>query len=138
MSVHDLHPGILRIVIEKADLDEQAIREQIWNRDHGPIPQIAIIGRPVGVGVKPIGTCFPSLVQPATATDKIVQQSPNAFVRESQQGGIASRPFIRPVIPLNLTKDTVTARDRWKRGFSLEPKPAKLIKASAERIREKP
>jgi len=29
MSVHDLHPGVLLIVIEKAHLDEQSFREQI-------------------------------------------------------------------------------------------------------------
>jgi hypothetical protein len=45
MSVHDLHPGVLRVVIEKADLDEKALQEQAGNRGHRPIPFIAIIGR---------------------------------------------------------------------------------------------
>ncbi len=73
MSVHDLHPGVLRVVIEKADLYKQAIREQFRNRHDSPIPKIAIIGRPVGVGVKPICACLPPFVQAPTAIDKRMQ-----------------------------------------------------------------
>jgi hypothetical protein len=38
MSVHDFHPGVFGVVVEKADLDEQAPRKVVRNRDHGPIP----------------------------------------------------------------------------------------------------
>src|SRR6266849_6652764 len=89
MSVHDLHPGVLRVVIEKADLDEQAIREQARNRDHGPIPEIAIIGRPIRVGLKPIWTCLPPFVQPPAAADKIANEPAYAFRRQSLQVGVA-------------------------------------------------
>jgi hypothetical protein len=51
MSVHDLHPGILSVVIEKAYLDEQTTRKHTGHLDHGPIPRITVITRPIGIGL---------------------------------------------------------------------------------------
>src|SRR5438270_474980 len=36
MGVHNLYPRVLRLVIEKANLDKQAFREQTRDGDHRP------------------------------------------------------------------------------------------------------
>jgi hypothetical protein len=47
--------------------------------------------------------CLPPFVKLPTAQDKLVQQATDAFWRQSLQVGIAARPFVGPVFPLDLT-----------------------------------
>ena len=105
MCINDFYPGILRVIVEKANLDEEAAAEQVRNWDHGSVPGVTVISRAILVGFQPIGTYLPPFVEPAAAADKIMQQAADAFRRQSLQFGVAPCPFVGPFVPLNLTEN---------------------------------
>lgn len=110
MSIDNFYPGILRVIVEQANLDEEPGGKQVGDRDNGPIPAFAIITRAIDIYFTPFLPRFVPLVEASASTHKVVQQATNSLRRQALQLRIATRPLIGSVFPLNMAENTLGNR----------------------------